>query len=313
MKKCVCVAYETLRASHEDFFKKREVEIGESSLNVEEEEDETGDCSMKRRREKVLEEARRSLPEYGKATEDKKIKKALKWGLPGMMSLQQQQPKCPEETETDQVTWTSSFSPSDLVLNSYQSGNRTTSCLSFFIMGQQQSLDSSASMGSRISKKKQERGRMKEEELAKKLQEMTMEEEKMRIPKAQVTKNKKLLQKTLVKPYVKDITIPVELKLHSDIRAKERAEFDYQVAEKKSLIEQDKAERVRQQKVAEEEELRRLRKELIPKAQPMPYFDRPFVPEGRASTRRYLEIPSFTKLNTRDAAVHRLGVKQDLT
>lgn len=135
---------------------------------------------------------------------------------------------------------------------------------------------------------------------------------------------------------MKDITIPVELKLHSDIRAKERAEFDYQVkdlamvyyremhvsvfsndlnlnlhrnstclsvcqvtntkssavwlhffcgrfivyqvAEKKSLIEQDKAERVRQQKVAEEEELRRLRKELIPKAQPMPYFDRPFVP-----------------------------------
>jgi hypothetical protein len=30
--------------------------------------------------------------------------------------------------------------------------------------------------------------------------------------------------------------------------------------------------------LAEEEEIRRLRKELIPKAQPMPYFDRPFIP-----------------------------------
>jgi len=30
--------------------------------------------------------------------------------------------------------------------------------------------------------------------------------------------------------------------------------------------------------MAEEEEVKRLRKELVPKAQPMPYFDRPFVP-----------------------------------
>jgi len=30
--------------------------------------------------------------------------------------------------------------------------------------------------------------------------------------------------------------------------------------------------------MAKEEETRRLRKELIPKAQPMPYFDRPSIP-----------------------------------
>lgn len=35
--------------------------------------------------------------------------------------------------------------------------------------------------------------------------------------------------------------------------------------------------------MAEDEEVRRLRKELVPKAQPMPYFDRPFIP------RRYIE------------------------
>jgi Targeting protein for Xklp2 (TPX2) domain len=29
----------------------------------------------------------------------------------------------------------------------------------------------------------------------------------------------------------------------------------------------------------EEEEMRRLRKELVPKAQPMPFFDCPFIPK----------------------------------
>ncbi|CAF2126014.1 hypothetical protein BRARA_C02968 [Brassica rapa] len=343
MKKCVCVAYETLRASHEEFFKKRgDSEV--SSQNVEEE-DEIDVCSMKRRREKVLEEARRSLPEYGKVMhlvkafekltcfpfakakegnekEDKKIKKALKWELPGM-SVQQQ--KCPEEAETEQVTWSSSFSPSELVLTATNLGLEqqphasvcsswdNISVSSFNSNGgrrsRRNSLDSSASMGSRISKKKQvkvtslkpfklrteERGRMKEEELAKKLQEMTMEEEKMRIPIAQGLPWTTDEPESLVKPHVKGITTPVDLKLHSDIRAMERAEFDYQVAEKTSLIEQYKAERQEQQKVAEEEELRRLRKELIPKAQPMPYFDRPFIPRRSSKHPTIPRDPKFHK------------------
>ncbi|KAL0675557.1 hypothetical protein Bca4012_003538 [Brassica carinata] len=331
MKKCVCVAYETLRASHEEFFKKRgdsEVETGESSQNVEEE-DEIDVCSMKRRREKVLEEARRSLPEYGKVMhlvkafdkltcfpfakakegnekDDKKIKKALRWELPGM-SLKQ--PKCQEEAETEQVTWSSSFSPSDLVLTATNLGLEQQPHASVSSSWDNISLDSSASMGSRISKKKQvkvtslkpfklrteERGRMKEEELAKKLQEMTIEEEKMRIPIAQGLPWTTDEPESLVKPHVKGITTPIDLKLHSDIRAMERAEFDYQVAEKLSLIEQYKAERKEQQKVAEEEELRRLRKELIPKAQPMPYFDRPFIPRRSSKHPTIPRDPKFHK------------------
>ncbi|CAN7009634.1 protein WVD2-like 4 [Brassica rapa] len=343
MKKCVCVAYETLRASHEEFFKKRgDSEV--SSQNVEEE-DEIDVCSMKRRREKVLEEARRSLPEYGKVMhlvkafekltcfpfakakegnekEDEKIKKALKWELPGM-SVQQQ--KCPEEAETEQVTWSSSFSPSELVLTATNLGleqqphasvslpwdnNSVSSLISNGgRRSRRNSLDSSASMGSRISKKKQvkvtslkpfklrteERGRMKEEELAKKIQEMTMENEKMRIPIAQGLPWTTDEPESLVKPHVKGITTPVDLKLHSDIRAMERAEFDYQVAEKMSLIEQYKAERKEQQLVAEEEELRRLRKELIPKAQPMPYFDRPFIPRRSSKHPTIPRDPKFHK------------------
>ncbi|RWW88769.1 hypothetical protein BHE74_00002344 [Ensete ventricosum] len=50
------------------------------------------------------------------------------------------------------------------------------------------------------------------------------------------------------------------------------------VAERLSFVEQIKLERERQQKLEEEEEIRRLRKELVPRAQPMPYFDRPFIP-----------------------------------
>jgi hypothetical protein len=98
-------------------------------------------------------------------------------------------------------------------------------------------------MGSRRSKKKQvkvtslkpfklrteQRGKVKEEELAKKIHEITMEEEKMRIPIAQGLPWTTDEPECLVKPHWKDITRPVDLTLHSDVRAVERAEFDYQV------------------------------------------------------------------------------------
>ncbi|XP_028122912.1 pentatricopeptide repeat-containing protein At1g62914, mitochondrial-like [Camellia sinensis] len=107
---------------------------------------------------------------------------------------------------------------------------------------------------------------------------MTMEEEKQRIPIAQGLPLTTDEPECLVKPAVKEITRPVDLVLHSDVRAVKRAEFDQQLAEKMSLIEQYREKRERQQKLAEEEEIRRLRKELIPKAQLMPYFDRTFIP-----------------------------------
>lgn len=45
----------------------------------------------------------------------------------------------------------------------------------------------------------------------------------------------------------------------------------------------------------EEEEIRRLRKELVPKAQPMPYFDRPFVPKRLETL--------FSNLHKQDIAI----------
>lgn len=195
-KKCLCVAYENLRASQEEFFKNRgsaveetgesdiskgcdraeselEAEIekglmiqdlqiedggqgktdeGELSANNESDNGEmgevdplhqTGSSTVKRRREKLLEEARKSVPEHGKvmylvqafekllsipnannSSDDHKDdeqeqkreerKKPVKWALPGMQS-----PKVPE---TQVSISSSSFCPSDLFLTSENLG-----------------------------------------------------------------------------------------------------------------------------------------------------------------------------------------------
>lgn len=83
--KCVCVAYQTLRASQEEFFIKERKDFGEEeeeekdekgydfvtegtkSETVENDEKEDGGSTVKRRRERdrLLEEARNSVPENG--------------------------------------------------------------------------------------------------------------------------------------------------------------------------------------------------------------------------------------------------------
>ncbi|XP_010492392.1 PREDICTED: protein WVD2-like 4 [Camelina sativa] len=322
--KCVCVAYETLRASQEEFFKKRieSEEEGKGDLeeccNLGDGEEESGEpekigvSTMKRSRAKVVEEARQSVPVSGKVMNLVEAFEKLTC-FSNSKTVNKNEEKQTEEDmklegEKEQKQWSSSFCSSELVLTAKNLGldpNASVSSSWDSTRGsglsgssnagrrsRRNSLDSATTMGSRRSKKKQvkvtslkpfklrteQRGKMKEEEFAKKLQEITMEEEKMRIPIAQGLPWTTDEPECLVKPHWKDLTRPVDLMLHSDVRAVERAEFDYQVAEKMSVIEQYKAERERQQKLAEEEEIRRLRKELVPKAQPMPYFDRPFIP-----------------------------------
>ncbi|XP_010317121.1 microtubule-destabilizing protein 60-like isoform X1 [Solanum lycopersicum] len=394
-KKCLCVAYESLRASQEEFFKNRcgneheeyeieeldevnraengdgerimgcygdspvrhrlslttvdqevtvpvsiSVELRDSSVAdelVERGNEDVGRREMsggtiKRRRERLLEEARQSVPETGsgrvkhlvkafekllsipktKGCEEKgendeneaeDSSKEQKWALPGL------QPPKISETQVS----SSSFCPSDFFLNSESLGldSRRVSSLDSnhgcFSMSsrtsgggrrsRRNSMESSITFAKRNWKRKQlkvtlqkpfklrteERGKCKEEEFLKKVQQTVEEEEKQRIPIAQGLPWTTEEPECLPKPPMKESTRPVDMVLHSDIRAAERAEFDHQVAEKMSLIEQYKMERGRMQKMAEEEEIRRLRKELVPKAQPMPYFDRPFVP--RRSTK----------------------------
>ncbi|KAG4926502.1 hypothetical protein JHK84_052178 [Glycine max] len=344
--KCVCVAFQTLRASQEEFFLKEKkdcdydfeeereeeakavnaIEIyGTKSETVQgEEEKEEGGSTVKRRRERdrLLEEARNSVPENGfgrvmhlvkafeklltipKSSKEKDHKEehdheheeqknksqVMKWALPGLQFQQHPKPKTLEATTDDaSVSGSSSFCcTSDLVLTSKNLGigqgisvssswdcNRASvsSRTSGGRRSRRNSSESSGTFGGRRWKQKEklkvtrqkpfklrteQRGKLKEEEFVKKVQEMMTEEEKMRIPIAQGLPWTTDEPECLLKPTVKESTRPIDLKLHSDIRAIDRAEFD--------------------QQLEEEEEIRRLRKELIPKAQPMPYFDRPFVP-----------------------------------
>ncbi|CAN7037813.1 hypothetical protein IGI04_004835 [Brassica rapa subsp. trilocularis] len=311
--KCVCVAYETLRASQEEFLKKRsesEEKEKEEGCDLEDEVEGGGESlepemigALKRTRGKVVEESRRSVPESGKVMNLVEAFEKLSTNKD-----EEEQSKLWEGEKETHHTWSSAFCPKELVLTAKSLGldpkasvssswdSSHNSVLSGMSnagrRSRRNSLDSTTTMGSRKSKKKQvkvtslkpfklrteQRGKVKEEEFAKKLQEITMVEEKMRIPIAQGLPWTTDEPECLVKPHVKDITIPVDLTLHSDVRAVERAEFDQQVAVKMSFIEQYKMEREREHKLAEEEEIRRLRKELVPKAQPMPYFDRPFIP-----------------------------------
>ncbi|KAB2615815.1 caldesmon [Pyrus ussuriensis x Pyrus communis] len=75
---------------------------------------------------------------------------------------------------------------------------------------------------------------------------MITEEERQRIPIAQGLPWTTDEAECLLKPLVKEITIPKDLKLHSDMWAIEQAKFDHQ---KMSLFEQYKMERERLLKV----------------------------------------------------------------
>ncbi|CAH9088810.1 unnamed protein product [Cuscuta epithymum] len=295
---------------------------------------EMGASTIKRTRDRLLEEARENVPEPGSGrvkhlvkafekllsirkskdseeAEEDETNKGLKWALPGLP------PPIPHEAHAS----SSSFCPSEYFLTSESLGLAPRLASSFSSQG---SISSRISAGARMIRRKsaessrtharrqckrgklkaptsqkpfklrtEERGKYKEEEFFKKVKEIMEEEEKLRIPVAQGLPWTTDEPERLIKPQVKENTRPIDLVLHSDIRAVERAEFDYQVSEKWNLIEQYRMERDRLRKLAEEEEIRRLRKELVPKAQPMPYFDRPFIPRRSEKPPTVPKEPKF--------------------
>ncbi|PPS12763.1 hypothetical protein GOBAR_AA07867 [Gossypium barbadense] len=246
-KKCLCVAYENLRASQEEFIKKKT----ETEAETQEEAD-------------LIENLREGYGSDDNQEIDDEIEN----------SSQAEPPKVTTETRD-------SFLPSEFVLTAESLGlDRRFSVSSSWDSqrsassrdsngggkDRRNSSESTGRIGGRRWKKQlkptsqkpfklrtEQRGKMKEEEFVKKIQEMMVEEEKQRIPIAQglpwTTDEPEVVP---IKPPVKENTIPVDLRLHSDVRAVERAEFDHQVAEKMSLIEQYKMERMRQQKVNKE-------------------------------------------------------------
>ncbi|KAL8161176.1 hypothetical protein V2J09_012665 [Rumex salicifolius] len=90
--------------------------------------------------------------------------------------------------------------------------------------------------------------------------------------------------KTLLKTdSSKEYTKAQDFKLHTQQRAAKRA-----VATKLYVDEQQRRIEKKVLKMIEEEEVRLLRKEMVPKAQLMPFFDRPFLPQR---SNRPLTVP----------------------
>ncbi|GAB2299206.1 hypothetical protein Dimus_033278 [Dionaea muscipula] len=101
-------------------------------------------------------------------------------------------------------------------------------------------------------------------------------------------------QKEILKATSKENTRPSDIQLHTQQRAAKRAIFNHYVESKLLLIELEKNQLQKLQKMIEEEEIRKMRKYMVPKAQLMPYFDRPFNPQ-RSS--RPLTIPKEPRVH----------------
>jgi len=115
---------------------------------------------------------------------------------------------------------------------------------------------------------------MKEQQFMRKLQQQMDEKEKLRIPIAQRLPLTTDEPQVLPKPPVKEQTKRLNVKLHTESRAAERAEFDHN-------------------QLSEEEEIKRLREEMIPYAQVMPFFDQQFIPKKSSKPLTVPKEPNF--------------------
>ncbi|XP_039009791.1 protein TPX2-like isoform X2 [Hibiscus syriacus] len=306
LKKCLCVAYENLRESQEDFFKNKSV------TEVEEEAEDKADLID-------TQKAKNGLPQSGKVMDLVKAFERLLCSPNSKESEDGADEKEPKEEKNDNNKKPLKWALSNFVLtaenlgfdrrfssSSSSDGSQGSRSSNGGRRNQRNSSVSHGTIGGRRWKKlvkptsqkpfklrTEQRGKLKEEEFMKKIHEMMVEEEKQRIPIAQGLPCTTEEPEVLIKPHVKEITRPIDPRLSSDIRASERSEFDNQVAEKMSLIEQYKMERARQDKMAEEEEIKRLRKELVPKAQPLPFFDKPFLPRRSSKNPTISREPNF--------------------
>ncbi|PWZ06970.1 hypothetical protein Zm00014a_016364 [Zea mays] len=309
--KCREAAREALRASQGEFFRKEvaaSTATGEGQLGQEEEgkplaeedvkggafeerqEEETdaeleGSSKVRAMRTKAMAKAMSSVPNPGSgrvkhmvqafesllnisgATSDAERAGEGSWALPGLQLW--------KEDDKGDLGFppVSVFSSAD-----FQNAGSNRLCSSLDGNTVRSSWDSRTSTGE--CSRRNQRGKFKEQQFVQKVQEMLAEEEKKRIHIAQGLPWTTDEPECLIKPAVKERTEPIDLVLHSDVRALERAEFDQHVLDRNKFAEQQRLEWERQQELDEEERIRQLRRtELIPKAQPMPYFDRPFIPK----------------------------------
>ncbi|KAL5987345.1 hypothetical protein ACLOJK_038510 [Asimina triloba] len=212
-----------------------------------------------------------SNSESSEEKEVEEFKNSVKWALPGSRVNVEESEICTSSFSSSDLLFPSRSSDSDSgISSSFDSSNeRDVSILCVPVLSNLnlcafffQSSESSGRTDGRKRDKQlkvtcqqpfklrtEQRGKSKKEEFHKKLEEMIMEEQKLRIPIAHGLPWTTDEPECLVKPPVKESTQPLELKLRSDLRAIERAEFDHVIAEKVSLMEQYRLEREKQKKV----------------------------------------------------------------
>ncbi|XP_028556869.1 protein TPX2 isoform X2 [Dendrobium catenatum] len=129
----------------------------------------------------------------------------------------------------------------------------------------------------------QRAGPAKEPGFVRKVQEYVAEDPPKHLP----------LNNNLSKLSVKEQTKTHNFKLHTEERAARRAGFNHLVASKISTMEILRRFEEKIQKVIEEEEIKIMRKDMVPKAQLMPIFDRPFLPQRSTRPLTVPKEPNF--------------------
>ncbi|XP_074588547.1 microtubule-destabilizing protein 60 [Curcuma longa] len=125
----------------------------------------------------------------------------------------------------------------------------------------------------------EQRGHRKEQELVKRAKERVIEETRRRIPIAQGLPFTTDKPQNLAKPAVKEQTKPRNIRLHTEQRAAQRAGYNHLVASKINSLQILRRFEEKLLKHIEEEEIKSMRREMVPKAQLMPIFDKPFSPQ----------------------------------
>ncbi|KAL2652916.1 hypothetical protein R1flu_021044 [Riccia fluitans] len=146
----------------------------------------------------------------------------------------------------------------------------------------------------------EERGALKEMEFNKKVELYMAEKEKAQgVPFQFTTISSRVMNQTGVKPphnLSKEVKLTGKQIYHrTQARAAERALFDMKVSEKSLRADEEKQEKEKRMQLEAEEEIKKMRKQMIPHARRMPFFDLPFKPHRSTKS---LTVPSSPKFQT---------------
>ncbi|CAN6451915.1 unnamed protein product [Victoria cruziana] len=145
------------------------------------------------------------------------------------------------------------------------------------------------------------RGQTKVEQLMCRLQKLLNDEPEIRSAIAIGLSSSPRHKPNATNPQIKEQTKPMEIKLHTEVRAVKRAGFNHLVASKIQYMEEQRKQEETIQKMIEKEQIKLMRKEMIPRAKLMPFFDKPFFPQRSTKRLTVPKEPSFHILGSRCA------------